>query len=86
MFRADVFVHHDRRVISTGTGKTATAAITAARTDKQVNDTVGVDVYEDGDDPSRAWSLVFTAFDYGVPAAIKAAHAMNRKSRACGGR
>lgn len=93
MFEAQVFIHGQDTNLAVGIGKTATVAITAAGkkskksglpltgTDgfPQVNDTVGVRVHEGG-------SLVFTAYNYGVYAALQTAHAMNRKSRAGNGR
>jgi mannose-1-phosphate guanylyltransferase len=90
MFKATVFVAHSENVLSEAEGKTATAAITAAAKpvrERQVNTTVGVRVSEKHDDDSWAERhRVFTAYDYGVAAAIKTAHGMNRKSRSGGGR
>jgi len=92
MFEAKLSDDHRYPDFASGTGKTATAAITAVgrnskksglpMTDNglpQINATCLVRVYENG-------SLIFTASDYGVYAALQKAHAMNRKSYACGGR
>lgn len=102
MFTAMVFDHATDLELGVGTGETVTAAITAAGKDavaiwKSVTgtngypraiDRIGVRVYETSTSihAVNGKVVIFTAYEYGIYAALRAAHAMNSKSRKGNGR